>query len=206
MSAATRIDRRPPISEDALYEFTTDAFLRMIEAGDFPDEARVYLEDGKVFEKMAKTNAHGMLASVFGLRLPQRLPAGWFVMTEGQIRLDRKNSPLPDIVVVRGADPRDYIREARYPEPRDLGLIVEIAVTSLAKDLGPNLERYARNRVPTYWVADVPGRRILAHSRPEVTKRRAGYAQVEVVGPGESVSLVLDGQLACRFVYEDLMY
>lgn len=204
MSTATRPKHRPPISEDALYEFATDAFLRMVESGEFPEEARVYLEDGRIYEKMAKTNAHGLVGSIISTCLIRRLPPGWAVIPEGQFKLDDKNSPLPDITIVRG-EPRDYLVEDRYPDVGDVGLVVEIAVTSLAKDLGHNLERYARNKVPNYWVADVPGKRILVHSKPRVQKGDGRYAQVTIVGPGESFSLLLDGQNATRFTYEELM-
>jgi Uma2 family endonuclease len=205
MSTATTREHQPPVSANVPYEFTTDAFLRMIEAGDFPEEARVYLEDGRIYEKMAKTNAHGMLAAAFAMTLTRKLPVGWSVIPEAQIRLDAKNSPLPDVMVIRGSDPRSYVAEGRYPDARDIGLVVEIAVTSLAKDLGSNLERFARNKVPNYWVADIPGKRILAHSKPRVVKGLGTYTQVDIIQRGGILNLVLDGRDVTHFACEDLM-
>ncbi len=204
MSTATKPVHRPPVSEDVPYEFTADAFFRMVEAGEFPDEVRVYLEEGSIYEKMAKTNAHGMAGSIFSEGLRSRLPPGWFILGEGQFKLDEMNSPLPDIAIIRGSA-RAYFAQNRHPEARDLGLVVEIAVTSLAKDLGPNSERYARGLIPQYWVADVPGRRILAHSRPRVVEGHGAYEVVQIRQPGDHLPLVLDGQEIARFSYEDLM-
>lgn len=204
MSTITTETHTPPQFGDVLYEITADEFLGLIETGFFPEDARVYLQDGRIYEKMAKTNAHGLVGSIIATALVHRLPPVWSVVSEGQFKLDRKNSPLPDIMVIRGGQ-RTYLAEGRSPEPADIGLVVEIAVTSLAKDLGPNLERHARALVPIYWVADVTGRRILAHSQPRVIDGRGEYESVVIVEPGGSLPLVLDGQEAARFTYEELM-
>ncbi len=185
-------------------EITADAFLGLIETGFFPDEARVFLRDGRIFAKMAKTNSHSFVSTLFRYALVRHLPATWVVVSEGQFKLDLKNSPLPDLTVLRGSA-REYISRGRYPESSEVGLIVEIAVTSLAKDLGSNLERYARNLIPTYWVADVPGHRLLAHSSPRVADGRGEYEIVQEIVAGGVLPLVLDGQEVARFTYEDLM-
>jgi len=204
-SVTTEIEAHtPPAVDGTPYELSADTFLAMIEEGFFPEEARVYLEDGKIYEKMAKSNAHGMVATVLAIALMPRLPAGWFLATEGQFKLDPKNSPLPDIAVIRG-DPRVYFARDRRPNARDMGLVIEIAVTSLVKDLGPNLERHARARVPNYWVADVGGRRIIAHSRPRVSKGRGAYDLTQIVQAGDVLPLVLDGVEVVQFTYEELM-
>ena len=39
--------------EDRPFAITADLFLSMIEAEVFPDDARVYLQDGRIYEKMA---------------------------------------------------------------------------------------------------------------------------------------------------------
>ena len=204
MSTVTTEIYTPPAVDGAPYELSADTFFAMIEGGFFPEEARVYLQDGWIYEKMAKSNAHGMVATVLAIALMPRLPAGWFLATEGQFKLDRKNSPLPDIAVIRG-DPRVYFAKDRRPNATDMGLVIEVAVTSLTKDLGPNLERHARAKVPNYWVADVKGRRILAHSRPRMSKGRGVYGLSQIISPGGTLPLLLDGVEVVRFAYEDLM-
>lgn len=206
MSSVTTETHTPPRFADAPYELTTDDFFHLVETDFFPEEARVYLEDGRIFEKMAKTNAHSGLGSLIPTLLIRRLPPGWSVFPEGQFTLDLRNSPLPDVLVARCADPRDFAESGRRPGVEDVGLIVEIAVTSLKKDLGPNLERYARSGVPNYWVADVNGQKLHIHSRPRVIGNRGEYERVDVIGPGGSFVLVLDGQEIGPFAYEDLMY
>ncbi len=206
MSTATTTTHTPPQFGDVPYDVTADDFFHLIETGFFPEEARVYLEDGRIYEKMAKTTYHSGLGSHVPIALNRRLPAGWLAFSESQIKLDRKNSPLPDVAVVRCNDAREFAEAGRWPESADIGLIVEVAVTSLAKDLGRNLERYARNGVPNYWVADVLGQRLHVHSRPHVVDGRGEYAEAQVVEPGGAFALVLDGGEPIRFAYEDLMF
>ena len=205
MSSVASAIETPPQIDDVPYDLTADTFFAMIEADLFPEEARVYLEDGRLFEKMEKSDRHSLLGSVFMTILVRRLPPGWAVFPGCQCKLDPTNGPLTDIAVIRG-DPRVYLAQDRRPDARDIGLVVEIAASSLAKDLGPNLERYARNGVPNYWVADVPGARLLVHSGPRVVDGRGEYDEVQVVVPGGEFSFKLDGREAGRFRYEDFMF
>ncbi len=195
----------PPESGDAPYELTADEFLALVETGAFREGSRIYLRDGRIYEKMAKTIPHSLLGSMIATALIRRLPPGWFVIPEGQFKVDDRNSRLPDIAVVRGAHPFALLEPGAFPEAKDLGLIVEISVTSLAKNPGRNLDRYARSGVPSYWVMDFPGRRILAHSGPRAVEDRGEYEHVAVVGPGRMIPLVLDGVESVRFAYEELM-
>lgn len=88
--------------------------------------------------------------------------------------------------------PEDRYR-SRHPQPEDIGPIVEVAVTSLAKDLGEQAAEYARAGVASYWVADVPNSRIVAHRDPRVDGQVASYASVVPCEVSDEVDLILDG-------------
>lgn len=199
------VGREAGAAEDRPYDISADQFFEMIEAGVFPEETRIYLRDGRILEEMAKTNVHSMLGSAFATALIRRLPPVWSVVPEGEFKIDDANTRLPNLAVLRGGNPLAYVVQNRRPTAGDIGLIVEIAVSSLAKDLGPNLDRYARSMIPTYWVADFTGRRLLAHTEPRVVEGRGEYARVATVVAGGSLPLVLDGQEVARFAYEELM-
>ena len=91
------------------------------------------------------------------------------------------------------------------PSRADVGLLIEIAVTSLHDDLTTALEQYARASISAYWVVDVPGRRILVHTEPRVVDGRGEYARVEIYRPGQSLPLVLDGQEVARIPFDELL-
>lgn len=193
------------VEEDQPYLISADSFLAAIERGLFAGRERLYLRDGRIYEKMSKTNAHSVLGLMVNEALMRRLPPGWKLFPEGQFKVDDINSRLPDFALARCDDPRAFLTPEGYPQARDLGLVVEIAVSSLSKDLNENLERFARALVPCYWVADFSGRRIVSHTAPRVVDGRGEYEfRLEVVAGG-TLPLVLDGQEVARFAYEDLM-
>jgi Uma2 family endonuclease len=177
-----------------------DEFFATIEAGVLGDR-RVFLWGGRIFEKMAKTKAQAFVAFRIAKRISAALPDGWDVWHENPVRLDKKNVPLPDLAVLKGPD--EQYRDRR-PEPGDVGIIVEVAVTSLTKDLGPQAAKYARAGVPCYWVADVARRRIVEHRGPKVEEGVGSYETVRELGPGNEIDVILDAAAAGRIAVSDL--
>jgi Uma2 family endonuclease len=183
----------PLIEEDRIVDLTSDEFFRMIEAGVFAPERRVYLWGGRLIEKMAKTKAHFTSAVRILDAFRTRLPIGWLMSPENPVQLDAKHAPLPDIAVIRGPV-EVYEQEDRYTIVGDVGLIVEVAVTSLPKDLGARAGVFARALIPTYWVADVLGRKLVEHRGPRVIEGVGSYEHIRTLGRDDEVSLILDGR------------
>ena len=205
---ATVTEVEPPISvEDAPYPITSEVYDEMVEKGVIPADRRVYLWDGRLYEKMAKTQAHAGPQATFLRAIVRRLPDGYFLNYENPVRLDESHTPLPDMVVLRG-DPCDYLKMNRYPDHREVAMVMEIAVTSLAKDLGERLSRYAIS-LPraSYVVIEVSNRRILVHKDPQVDRPtgRGEYRSVESIGPGQAVCLTLDGIDLAPIPFEELL-
>jgi Uma2 family endonuclease len=174
-------------------ELSVEQWTAMIEAGVVPEDRRVFLRDGRLYEKTAKTKSHGYVGAALNRALISRLPEGWSVWPECTVVLDARNAPLPDFSVIRGSNPLDYGAPERYPVAGDVGILIEVAVTSLRGNLTLSLGTYARAGVAVYWVVDVVGRRILVHSEPRMVGQRGEYGRVESYGPGQVVPLVLDG-------------
>ena len=204
---STAIEAAPPrtSSGDVPYDLTIDLVSRMVESGLIPQDRRVFLRDGRLYEKMAKTKAHGSVGAAIDRAVNRRLPEGWCLWPESTVVLDPTNAPLPDFAVVRGANPLDFAAPERYPGPGDIGLLIEVAVTSLHDDLTTTLERYARALIPAYWVVDVPVRRILVHTEPRVVDGKGEYARVETYRPGQSLPLVLDGQQVALIPFDEIL-
>ncbi len=204
MATVTEAPPPPVPTTDAPFDLTIDVFARMVEADLIPRDRRVYLRDGRLFEKMAKTKAHGWAGAALTMTLVRRLPAGWSVWPESTVVLDPRNASLPDFAVIRGAS-------AGLRHPRSL--------SGTAGCRSPDRDRrhqparrpdhgagaVARALIPAYWVVDVLGRRILVHAEPRVVAGRGAYARLETYGPGQTVPVVLDGQEVARIPYEDLL-
>ena len=206
MATVTEIEA-PVVVEDVTYPITSDVYDAMVDKGLIPIERRVYLWAGRLYEKMAKTQSHAVAHINLHSTIARILPAKYCLSFENPVRLDERHTPLPDMVVLRG-EPRDYWRLKRYPDHREVALVVEIAVTSLGKDLGPRLSRYAIS-LPTasYIVVDVLNRRILVHKEPRIDPEtgRGEYGSVESVGTGQTVRLSLDGIDLEPIPFEELL-
>jgi hypothetical protein len=205
MSTATEALSPAIVPAEVPFDLTIDLFSRMVESGLIPQDRRVFLRDGRLYEKAARTMAQASVGAAITRAMVRRLPVGWCLWPESTIVLDQSNAPLPDFTVIRGASPLEYAKPERYPVAADVGILIEISVTSLRDDLTSALEQYARALIPTYWVVDVPGRRILVHDEPRVVEGRGEYARVEVYRPGQDVPVVLDGQEVARVPFDELL-
>src|SRR3954470_21431201 len=72
------IATEPPLRLASLveipYDLTIDLFSRMVESGLVPGDRRVFLLNGRLYEKMAKTKANGSVAASITMTLVPRLP------------------------------------------------------------------------------------------------------------------------------------
>ena len=68
--------------------------------------------------------------------------------------MERTNDsePEPDIAIVRTPD---TLYQTRHPFPEDIFWLIEIANSTLAKDLGVKRDLYAQAGIPEYWVMNL---------------------------------------------------
>ena len=100
--------------------------------------------------------------------------------------------------MIRGT--RDDYRK-RHPEPADLGLLVEVAETSLDRDRGDKLVAYVKGGVAFYWIVNLMDRQVEVYSNPVAT----GYQSSQVFLPGEDVPVVIDGTEVGRVAVADIL-
>jgi hypothetical protein len=75
---STAIEAAPPrtSSGGVPYDLTIDLVSRMVESGLIPQDRRIFLREGRLYEKMAKTKAHGYVGAAINMALVPRLPPG----------------------------------------------------------------------------------------------------------------------------------
>jgi Uma2 family endonuclease len=187
------IDARPA-------RLTAAEFFAMVDSGAFGDR-RVYLWNGRLCEKMAKSRSHAYITERIDRAVKAVLPATWETWHENPVHLGRRYVPLPDFAVVRG--PLEQYQR-RDVEPSDVGLIVEVAVTSLKVDLEKRSARYAEFGIPCYWVADVAKKQIVEHRGPRLGRGTPSYDEVRRLGIGDEAGLVLDRVEVGRVAISDI--
>jgi Uma2 family endonuclease len=185
----------------AIARLTVPRYQRMIETGILDADDKVELLEGYLVLKMARNPKHDSTIQRIQSVLYRRLPQGWDVRTQLAVTLV-DSQPEPDFAVVRG-DAGRY--ETAYPGPADIGLLVEVADTSLLRDRLDKARIYARSGVAAYWVVNLPDRRVEAFSQPPGPTTAPAYAVSRSFQPGDDVPIELDGAVAATVPVAELI-
>ena len=191
---------RSPMPYSPVYRFSVSQYHRMIEAGVLTEHDRVELLEGWILPKMTHNPPHDVSVSLVQAEFLARVPAGWVVRIQSAITTP-DSEPEPDAAVCRGPA-RRYVRS--HPRPRDIGLLVEVADTTLAYDREFKGRLYARCRIPVYWVIDLLHRRIEVYTDPR-TGKNPGYTGQTTYGITETVPVVIDGREIGTIPVRDLL-
>lgn len=156
---------------------TVEQYEAMHDAGVFPDEARVELIDGVIYEMAPPGSPHHAVV----MRLTQffctRLATRATISPQGPLKLPPDSYPQPDLQLLA---PREDFYEAGTPQSGDVLLLIEVSASTLRFDRKVKLPMYARRGVVEVWIIDVARKRI------EVSTGLAegGYGNRRVVEQG----------------------
>jgi Uma2 family endonuclease len=110
--------------------------------------------------------------------------------------------PEPDVAVIRG-ERRDYLE--RRPAAADIGLVVEVADTSLEQDRGLKKRVYAEARIVIYWIVNLIDRQIEVYTDPTGPADEPDYRQRRDYGPADEIPIMLDANEAGRLPVRELL-
>jgi Uma2 family endonuclease len=173
----------------SLRRLSVDEYHRMIRHGILNDEDKVELLDGYLVLKMPRNPPHCGTIQKILKRMGRLLPAGWDVRGQSAVTFS-ESEPEPDVAVVRG-DECTYMTQ--HPGPADVGLIIEVAESSLDRDRNEKSCLYARAGIPIYWIVNLIDKRVEVRTSPGTVSGQPGYVQQQDFAPGDVVPLVLDG-------------
>lgn len=168
------------------FRFILDDIWRMIDVEALDPDARVELIDGDLLDMAPQNAPHMYVKQMLMKLLTRRLADDVDIHVEGTLSLARGANPSPDIWLP-AAD-----KQVTDVRGEDVLLLIEVADSSILRDLGLKASLYARHGVADYWVVDAYGRRIFVHRRPSPE----GYAEI--------TEFDRDGQIA-PLAFPDLM-
>ncbi len=162
-----------------LHRLSADEYHRILEAGGFDEDARVELLDGLLAAMSPKTRAHGNAVAWLARWLMRAVDLDAVEVRVASPLTLGNSEPEPDLAVIPLNAPRPY-------HPATASLIVEVAVSSLRRDLGTKTELYARAGIPEYWVLDLDGRRLVVQR--DVRPASGEYAGVQELAGSDRVT------------------
>ena len=177
------------ITIDWIAPLSVRQYQRMIESGILSSELPVELLENRLVMKMPKSPEHDGTIDLVGAALRAVLPGGWIVRTQQAITLT-DSQPEPDFALARGSV-RSYL--ARHPEVGDLGLVIEVAGSSLLRDQRDKARIYARAGIEAYWIVNLEERRLEVYTQPSGAVNQPSYGEIAHYTAGQSVPLLLDG-------------
>lgn len=182
ITGRARYDFNMAISVERVHRITVDVYERMAHSGMLPERG-FELIDGLVVEMAPKSDRHRYAATCLNALFGDQR-RGRYVVDAGSLslRLGPHDELEPDIALVRTS--RSYTVERSRPD--EIALIVEVAATSLAIDLGEKRIKYAGAGIPEYWVVDL--QEDVIHLFRNL--RDSAYADRRVAKAGDTISPV----------------
>lgn len=177
------------ISAPSRHRLTVADYRRMGETGIIAAKDRVELIDGEIIDMSPIGSLHAALVDMVASLLHQHCGRSAIVRNQNPLALDDASQPQPDITVLKLR--QDFYSTA-HPGPADVMLVIEVADTSLAFDLGVKVPLYAAHDIPEVWVIDAATRRTHRFRRPEGGR----YTEQDLVEPTEP--LACGGAMAGR--------
>lgn len=198
---ATVTSSSPAMPPEPITRLSVEQYHEMIRAGILDEEDPVELLEGWLVTKMAKKPPHTVATKLAHDALGQCVPSGWHVRAQEPITTDT-SEPEPDLSVARG-DVRNFLD--RHPGPKDVGLVVEVAESSIDRDRGWKKRIYARARIPVYWIINLIDNKIEVYTDPTGPAKKPDYRHRKDHGPADQLPVVIDGKVVARLKVRDLL-
>ena len=161
--------------------WTVDEFYCAYDAGDLDHNKRWELLQGRIIEKMPPGPHHAAFSDIISQLLRDRMQPSFIVREEKSVHLAFDSELVLDITVARGVR-TDYLDH--HPTAQEVVLLVEIADSSVAKDLGEKAQSYAQAGMTEYWVVLVNENAIVRYRQPSPE----GYQSVTRLSGADTLS------------------
>jgi len=191
----------PIVPPFPIYQISVQKYHEMIQKGVLTEDDPVELLEGWIVPKMPRNPEHDATIDIADAAIRPLLPIGWRVRVQNAITTG-DSEPEPDMAVVEG-DLRAFL--TRHPGPSEIGLVIESAESSLTTDRVDKGRIYARANIPIYWVINLVDRQVEVFSDPDSQVRPPAYRVSQTFRRGQTVPLVLKGQIVAQVRVDDLL-
>jgi Uma2 family endonuclease len=168
----------PSAATGARRLFTVHEFQTMAKAGILGEKERVELIEGEIIQMSPIGGPHVLGIARLNKELVSLVGEDGLISPQSSLRINERTELLPDFVVLRNKEYDDV------PLAVDALLVIEVADSSLSRDLDSKAALYAGAGVPEVWVWDL--KRHVVHQFTEPSDGR--YQQRGQVTLGETIT------------------
>lgn len=195
-----KVRQRPPVAKgrklsdgmpvEPACRITVEQYHEMIRLGILAEGDPIELLEGWLVRKMPKNPPHVVAGKRLRKALAKVIPRGWEILVQDPITLG-DSEPEPDAaVVVERA--HDYLEH--HPEPDDIGLVIEVADSSLPRDKGWKKAVYAHAKIACYWIVNLNESSIEVFTEPNSSSKHPDYRGHQVYNAKQRVPVFLHGK------------
>lgn len=181
--------------------FSVAEYHKLIEIGILTEDDNLELLDGYLVHKMSRNPPHDAALQLIQETLPRLLPAGWCLRMQSAITLSR-SEPEPDAAIVRG-NARTYA--THHPTPADIGLVIEVADSTLDADRLDKGRIYAEAGIACYWIVNLVDRQIEIYTLPSGATAAPAFAHRQDYPMGTDVTFLLDGMVVANIPVREFL-
>ncbi|HTE17796.1 MAG TPA: Uma2 family endonuclease [Armatimonadota bacterium] len=189
------------VPAEEIWRLSVEQYHQMVRTGILIEDDPVELLDGLLVASPPKTPRHRLATQLNRIALERLVPACWLVDAHEPITTG-DSEPEPDVAVVRG-DSRQYLH--RHPGPEDIGMVVEVAESSLPRDRGIKMRLYASAGIPVYWILNLAEGRLEVYSDPTGPVEAPGFRLHTDYSGTDEAPVVLDGIEIGRIPVRELL-
>ncbi len=181
--------------------FSVAEYHQLIDIGLLTENDNLELIEGYLVLKMSRNPPHDSSIHLALRKLLRCLGPDWSVRIQSAITLS-DSEPEPDLAVVRG-DERRYT--VHHPTPADVGLVIEVADSTLLGDRADKGRIYSRAGIANYWIINLIDRQVEVYSSPSGPGASAAYGHRTDYGAADQLPLVLDGIVVASIAVRELL-
>ncbi len=191
------VSQSPALS---FHRFTVEQYHAMIDAGILKSGERCELLEGWIIDKMTINPPHATCISLVQTYLLSKLPSDWMLRIQLPITL-ATGEPEPDLLVARGPI-RRYGQS--HPTPKETGLLIEVADSTLDLDREFKSLIYAKAGFQVYWIINLIDSRIEVYTDP-IGGKSPAYRKQSDYSAEQVVPIILDGREIARIPVRELL-
>lgn len=181
--------------------FSVAEYHKLIEIGILTEDDNLELLDGYLVHKMSRNPPHDACLQLIQETLPRLLPTGWCLRMQSAITLSH-SEPEPDAAVVRG-NARTYA--VHHPISADIGLVIEVADSTLDGDRNDKGRIYAEAGIDYYWIVNLVDRQVEVYTQPSGTTSTPAFGQRQDYRMGDDVPLLMNAANVGNIPVRDLL-
>jgi Uma2 family endonuclease len=181
--------------------FSVPEYHKLIEIGILTENDNLELLDGYLVHKTSRNPPHDAAIQKIMKRLFRILPPDWELRIQSAITLSR-SEPEPDLAVVRG-DATRYL--VNHPGPADIGLVIEVADSTLNADRIDKGRIYAEATIAYYWIVNLVDKQIEVYTHPSGATATPSFAHRQDYRMGDDVPLLLDANVVSNVPVRELL-